>query len=330
MFMPDPFAKVRLGRTNLEITRFGLGSAALGWMYEPVSRSAAQDTVRRAHELGCAFFDTSPLYGSGLAESRMGAVLRELPRDSFVLSDKVGYAIYPDTPLPDENDPAPPAKPGFDYSYDSAFRLVEGSLKRLGLDRIDILLIHDPEDYIDEALKGTYRALRKLRDEGTIGAIGAGMNFSNLLTRLAREAEFDCFLMAGRYTLLDQTALADLLPIAEQQGIAIYIGGPFNSGILADPFAERLNFNYGPAAAEWIDKARRLDAVCQRHGVPLKAAAIQFPLGHPAVVSVLSGARSTAELEENIAAFRVPIPAALWDDLRREGLLGEDVPTPQD
>jgi D-threo-aldose 1-dehydrogenase len=325
--MPDPFAKVRLGRTSLEITRFGLGSAALGWMYEPVSRSAAQATIRRAHELGCTFFDTSPLYGSGLAEARLGTVLRDLPRDSFVLSDKVGYAIYPDTPLPDEN--APPEQPGFDYSYDSAFRLVEGSLKRLGLDRIDILLIHDPDDYIDEALAGTYRALRKMRDEGTIGAIGAGMNFSNLLTRLAQEAEFDCFLMAGRYTLLDQTALTDLLPIAEQQGLAIYIGGPFNSGILADPYAAQPNFNYGPATADWIAKARRLDAVCRRHGVPLKAAALQFPLAHPAVVSVLSGARSAAELEENVAAFRVPIPGALWDELRREGLLGEATPVPQ-
>jgi D-threo-aldose 1-dehydrogenase len=327
--MPDPFSKARLGHTQLEISRFGLGSAALGWMYSAVSRGEAQATVRRAAELGCSFFDTSPLYGSGLAESRLGTVLRDLPRDSFVLSDKVGYAIYPDAPLPDESDLRQPPPPGYDFGYDSAFRLVEGSLKRLGLERIDILLIHDPDEYIDEALAGTYRALRKMRDEGLIGAIGAGMNSSRLLARLAREAEFDCFLMAGRYTLLDQTALGDLLPIAQEQGIGIYIGGPFNSGILADPHAERPSFNYGPAAAEWVEKARQIDAVCQRHAVPLKAAAIQFPLGHSAVTSVLSGARSVAELEENLAMFRVPIPAALWDDLRAEGLLGEDVPVPQ-
>jgi D-threo-aldose 1-dehydrogenase len=327
--MADPFRKVRLGRTRLEITQFGLGSAALGWLYAPVQRDAAQATVRRAHELGCKFFDTSPLYGSGLAEARLGAVLSDLPRESFVLSDKVGYAVYPDTPLPDETTTHKPPQPGYDFSYDSAFRLVEGSLKRLGLERIDILLIHDPDDYIEEALRGTYRALRRMRDEGLIGAIGAGMNYGHLLARLAREAEFDCFLLAGRYTLLDQVALHDLLPLAAEQGIAIYVGGPFNSGILADPHADHPNFNYGPATAEWIDKARRLDAVCRRHNVPLKAAAIQFPLGHPAVVSVLSGARSVAELDENIAMFQTPIPAALWGDLRAEGLLDAAAPTPQ-
>ena len=326
--MGNPFKRVPLGRTALEVTQFGLGSAQLGWMYEPVSRQQALDTLRRAHELGCGFFDTSPLYGSGLAESRFGAVLPSFPRESFTLSDKVGYAIYPDSPLPNENVAQPPPAPGKDYSYDGALRMVEGSLKRLGLDRIDIMLIHDPDEHMDEALNGTYPALRRLRDEGVVGAIGAGMNDSRLLARLAREGDFDCFLMAGRYTLLDQTALADLLPLAEERGIAIYVGGPFNSGILADPFAPNVTFNYGRAPREWVDKAQRLDAACRRHGVSLKAAAIQFPLGHPAVVSVLSGARSVSELEENVAAFREELPAALWKDLRAEGLLGEGVPTP--
>jgi D-threo-aldose 1-dehydrogenase len=285
--------------------------------------------MRRAYELGCNFFDTSPLYGTGLAESRLGGMLSSLPRERFVLSDKVGYRVYPDTPLPDERSTRKPPHPGYDFSYDGALRLVEGSLKRLGLERIDILLIHDPDDYIDEALHGTYRALRRMRDEGLIAAIGAGMNDSSLLARMAREAEFDCFLLAGRYTLLDQVALTDLLPIATEQGIAIYVGGPFNSGILADPYAAQPYFNYAPASAEWIARARRLDMVCQRHGVPLKAAAIQFPLSHPAVAAVLSGAGALAELEENVAMFRVAIPPALWDDLRAEGLLGDDVPTPQ-
>jgi D-threo-aldose 1-dehydrogenase len=325
--MGDPFRRVPLGRTALQVTQLGLGSAQFGWMYEPVRREQALDTVRRAHELGCGFFDTSPLYGSGLAESRFGAVLPALPRASFVLSDKVGYAIYPDSPPPDESSAQPPAGPGKDYSYDGTLRMVEGSLKRLGLDRIDILLIHDPDEQIDEALAGSYRALRRLRDEGVVGAIGAGMNHSHLLARLAREGDFDCFLMAGRYTLLDQTALADLLPLAEERGIAIYVGGPFNSGILANPFAPNATFNYDKAARPWVEKAQRLDAVCRRHGVSLKAAAIQFPLGHPAVVSVLSGARSVAELEENVAAFREELPAALWQELRSEGLLAEDVPT---
>jgi D-threo-aldose 1-dehydrogenase len=327
--MPDPFRKVRLGRTQLSITQFGLGSAALGWLYEPVDRDAAITTMRRAYELGCNFFDTSPLYGTGLAETRLGSVLAPLPRESFVLSDKVGYQVYPDTPLPDERGVHKPPRPGYDFSYDGALRLVEGSLKRLGLERIDILLIHDPDDYVDEALHGTYRALRRMRDEGLVAAIGAGMNDSSLLARMAREAEFDCFLLAGRYTLLDQIALTDLLPLATEQGLAIYVGGPFNSGILADPYAAQPYFNYAPAPAAWIARARRLDAVCQRHGVPLKAAAIQFPLGHPAVSAVLSGAGALAELEENVAMFRVAIPPALWDDLRAEGLLAADVPTPQ-
>lgn len=326
--MADPFRKVPLGRTALQVTQLGLGSAALGWMYAPVAREAAEATVRRAHELGCAFFDTSPLYGRGLAEARVGAALGDVPRESFVLSDKVGYAVYPETPLPDETTGLPPPQPGHDYSYDGALRMLEGSLARLGLDRIDILLIHDPDDYIDEALAGTYRALRRMRDEGVVGAIGAGMNSSRRLARLAQSAQFDCFLLAGRYTLLDQSALHDLLPIAEQQGIAIYIGGPFNSGILANPHADHPTFNYEPAAAEWVAKVRRLDAVCQRHNVLLKAAALQFPLGHPAVVSVLTGARSVEELEENVAMFRTLVPAALWQELQSEGLLADDLPLP--
>lgn len=326
--MADPFRSVPLGRTGLQVTPFGLGTAALSWMYERTERDAALATLHQAYELGCRFFDTSPLYGSGVSEARTGAVLRTLPRPSFVLSDKIGYAIYADTPLPDETQGDAPPSPPQDWSYDGALRLIEGSLQRLGLDHLDIMLLHDPDDAIEAALQGTYRALRRLRDEGVIKAIGAGMNDSHLLTRLAHEAEFDCFLLAGRYTLLDQSALHDLLPIAQEQGIAIYIGGPYNSGILADPYAAQPHFNYGPATQEWINKARQIDHICQRHGVPLKAAAIQFPLAHPAVVSVLSGAASVAELHENVAMFRVPLPAALWDDLRTAGLLSTDTPTP--
>ncbi len=325
--MPNPGVKVPLGRTQLKVTRFGLGSAAMGWLYSPIEDETAYATVRRAYELGCNFFDTSPYYGTGLAETRLGAVLSTLPRESFVLSDKVGYAVYPETPLP-KGDQAPP-HPGHDFSYEAAFRLVEGNLKRLGLDRLDILLIHDPEEHIEEALKGTYPALRKMRDEGMIGAIGAGMNYSHLLTRLAREAEFDCFLLAGRYTLLDQTALADLMPIATEQGIAIYVGGPFNSGLLANPYATDAKFNYVAAPPELLAKAQKIDAVCRHHNVPLKAAAIQFPLGHPAVVSVVSGAGSVAEVEENMTMFQLDVPDELWQELIKEGLLPEDIPLPR-
>jgi D-threo-aldose 1-dehydrogenase len=324
--MPNPFRTVQLGRTSLEVTQFGLGTAQFGFMYAPVEDADAQETVRQAHSLGCRFFDTSPMYGGGLAEGRLGAVLSGLPRESFVLSDKVGYVVDAGASSPTGDQPPGPL--GHDYSYDGAFRLVEGSLKRLGLDRIDILLIHDPDYHMDEALSGSYPALRQMREQGVVSAIGAGMNDSALLTRLAQEGDFDCFLMAGRYTLLDQTALQNLMPVAEERGIAIYIGGPFNSGILANPYAENATFNYRPADAQWVQKARQIDAVCQRYNVPLKAAALQFPLGHPAVVSVVSGARSVAELEENLAMFRFEIPSALWDDLRSEGLIDPNAPTP--
>lgn len=318
--------KRRLGRTALDVTPFGLGSAQLGFMYEPVATDEAVATVRRAFDAGVNFFDTSPLYGSGMAEARLGAVLRALPREQYVLSDKVGYAVEPDAPLPDFTQ-GPPPTPGHDYSYDGTLWLVEGSLKRLGLERIDVLLIHDPEAHMQQAIDGSYPAIRRLRDEGAVGAIGAGMNFSDKLTWLAERGDFDCFLMAGRYTLLDQSALDDLLPLAEKRDIAIYIGGPFNSGILANPYAPNVKFNYDTASADWVRKAQAIDAVCQRHGVPLKAAALQFPLAHPAVASVLSGPRSVSELEENLAAFQHPIPAALWDDLRSASLLDERAPT---
>jgi D-threo-aldose 1-dehydrogenase len=340
----EPFETVAVGRTGLTVTRLGLGGASIGGLFRPVDDATAEGVVAHAWALGVRSFDVAPLYGYGAAERRMGRVLAAQPRDAFVLSSKVGRLVRTTDEIRPGADIDRQASGGrddafyadvgdrrivFDYSAEGVRRSVLDSLERLGLERIDILLIHDPDDYIEEALRGTYRALRRMRDEGLIGAIGAGMNYGHLLARLAREAEFDCFLLAGRYTLLDQVALHDLLPLAAEQGIAIYVGGPFNSGILADPHADHPNFNYGPATAEWIDKARRLDAVCRRHNVPLKAAAIQFPLGHPAVVSVLSGARSVAELDENIAMFQTPIPAALWGDLRAEGLLDAAAPTPQ-
>ena len=319
---------VPLGRTKIKVTNFGLGSAQFGWMFAPVPNAQATATFERAIELGIRFFDTSPLYGRGIAESRLGKVLPKLVRESFALSSKVGYAIEPDDPVPDGESPVNPDFRGQDFSYDFAMRSLEGTLKRTGLSRLDILLIHDPDDQMEACLAGTYRAIRKLRDEGVIGAIGAGMNDAAKLAWLARRAEFDCFLMAGRYTLIDQEALIELLPLASEQGLVIYVGGPFNSGLLADPFAANPKFNYDAAGHEWVDKAQRVARVCTRHGVDIKSAALQFPLGHPAVVSVVSGARSVVELEQNVAAFNAPVSAALWADLKREGLLGEHVPTP--
>jgi D-threo-aldose 1-dehydrogenase len=324
----DPFERVPLGRTKLTVSQLGLGSAALGWLYTGVAEEQALATVRRYLELGGAFLDTAPLYGRGLAETRVGRAVAGVPRDSYVLSSKVGWAVYADTQMDDGASPEQLPKPDYDSSYDGALRIVEGSLKRLGLDRIDILLIHDPDDCVDEALQGTYRALDRLRAEGVIGALGAGMNYSKQLARLAREGDFDCFLLAGRYTLLDQDALGELLPLCAQKGIAVYLGGPFNSGILGDPYRADATFNYEPAAREWVERARKIDAVCKRHGVSLQAAAIQFPLGHEAIVSVVTGARSVAELEQNVNAFREPLPADLWAELKHEGLLPEEAPTP--
>ncbi len=333
--MIDPTQRVPFGKTRLTVTRLGLGSAPLGNLFQPVSDEEAYATIERAYQLGLRLFDTAPLYGLGLAERRIGAVLSKYPRHEFVLSTKVGRLIRPDP----NTDPsrvdsgvelfkgAPPLKAVFDFSYDGVMRSVEESLQRLGLDRIDILLIHDPDDYFDEAMQGAYPALDKLRREGVIGALGAGMNQVEIPIRFARAADFDCFLIAGRYTLLDQRALPELLPLCVEKNIAIIIGGVYNSGILADP-RPGAPFNYRPASQEWLDKALRLKAVCDRHGVPLKAAAIQFPLAHPAVASVLTGARSVAELEENERMMRAPIPAALWQDLKAEGLLPPEAPVP--
>lgn len=324
--MADPFLKVPLGRSSLEVTQLGLGSASFGLLYSPVSKQDAQATLRHAYDVGCRFFDTSPGYGSGRAESRFKGIFDDVPRDSFVISTKVSHALYADDPIPAEDEL--PFRMGRDFSYDGTLRLVEASMKRMGLDRIDIVLLHDPDHHMEEALAGSYKALRRLRDEGVIKALGAGMNHADLMAKLAGMAEFDCFLLAGRYTLLDQRAFDVLLPIALEQGIGIYLGGPFNSGILADPHAPQAPFNYGPADQAWLERAKRIDAICQRHNVPIKAAALQFPLAHPAINVILSGARSIAEIDDNVAMFQYPIPSELWDDLRSAGLLRDDMPTP--
>jgi D-threo-aldose 1-dehydrogenase len=272
--------------------------------------------VETAWESGIRFFDTAPLYGHGLAERRLGSVLREKPRDEFVLATKVGRLLRADAP-PEPGQAykgVPPVNPVFDFSYDGVMRSVEESLGRLGLDRIDVLHIHDPDEHFEEALAGAYRALDRLRADGTIGAVGAGMNQSEMLARLAREADFDCFLLAGRYTLLDRSGAVELLPLCVERDIAIIAGGVFNSGILANP-SPGTTYNYRPAPPELVQRALRMNEACVRHGVELKAAAIQFPLRHPAVATVLTGCRSVTEVEENVSAFQSPIPDALWDEL---------------
>jgi D-threo-aldose 1-dehydrogenase len=331
----QPDERVSLGKTHLRVSRLSVGTVPIGGMFAPVSDADAAATLERSYALGVRYFDTAPLYGHGLAERRLGDFLAPLPRDEYVLATKVGRLLLPQPPA----DPArlsigsspfigaDPVYPTFDFSYDGALRSFEASLRCLGLDRVDVLLIHDPDDYYDEALSGAYRALERLRSEGVIGAVGVGMNQAAMLARFAREAEIDCFLVAGRYTLLDQTALAELLPLCVEKHIAVIIGGVYNSGILTDP-RPGATFNYRPAEARWVEKAQQLQAICARHQVPLMAAAIQFRLAHPAVATVLTGVRSVAEIEENARMFRYPIPPALWQELRAAGLLPEAAPVP--
>jgi D-threo-aldose 1-dehydrogenase len=324
----NPTERVKLGRTPLEVTRLGFGTAPLGGLFQALSDDAAHNVVDAAWSAGIRFFDTAPQYGNGLAEQRLGAVLSTKPRHQYVLATKVGRLLRAGAPPESDTFPgAPPLNPVFDFSYDGVMRSVEESVSRLGIDSIDILHIHDPDEHFAEALSGAYPALDRLRADGTIKAVGAGMNQAEMLARFAREANFDCFLLAGRYTLLDQVGLKELLPLCIERGIAIIAGGVFNSGILADP-RPGTHYNYQAAPDELVRRAAHIKAICERHGVSQKAVAIQFPLGHPAVQTVLTGCRSVDELKENVEAFETPIPPAVWEDLRAEGLLAAEVPVP--
>jgi D-threo-aldose 1-dehydrogenase len=298
----------------IRLPRTGLGTAPLGGLFEAVSDETAGAAIELAWERGIRFFDTAPLYGLGLSEQRLGRFLAGKPRDEFVLATKVGRLLRADAPP----DPAqshwqgvPPVNPVWDFSYDGALQSVDESLSRLGLDRIDVVHIHDPDDHYEEALTGAYRALDRLRGEGVITAVGAAMNQVEMLIRFAREADFDCFLVAGRYTLLDRVALPDLLPLCVERGIAVIAGGVYNSGILAGG----TTFDYRTAPPELLERAAQLEAVCAGYGVPLAAAALQFPLRHPAVASVLLGPRSPAQLAQSLDLLDVPIPDGLWAEL---------------
>jgi len=328
----DPLKKVQIGKTSLQVTRLGLGGAPLGGLFKDVQGEAAVATIRRALELGINFFDTAPLYGHGKSEKWMGQGLAGVPSDSRVLATKVGRVLEPVEPgtlEKDEFDNPAPFKPVFDYSYEGTMRSFNESLKRLQVDRIDILHIHDPDDHYNEAIKGAYPALDQLRREGKIKAVGAGMNQAEMPARFAREGTFDCFLLAGRYSLIDHTGLKELLPLCVEKQISIIIGGPYNSGILATGPKPGAKFNYADAPPEILEKVRKVEEVCQRHQVPMKAAALQFPLAHPAVAAVIPGARSVAELEENFRLISHPIPGDFWADLRAKGLLPAEAPVPE-
>jgi len=331
-----------VGDTRLEVTELGFGGAPLGNLYAAVSNAEAEAAIEAACEAGIHYFDTAPLYGYGLSERRIGLALGGKPRESFVLSTKVGRRLRPTAPEEVDGsifENVPSFPPYYDYSYDGVMRSVEDSLQRLGLHRIDILFIHDvdtvnqgsdeqTERRFREVMDGGYKALDQLRAEGSVAAIGAGLNEWEWCQRFAEAADFDCFLLAGRYTLLEQAALDTFLPLCEQKQISVIIGGPYNTGILATGAVDGAYYDYAPATPEVMKTVRQMEEICSQHGVSLAAAALQFPLCHPVVASVIPGARSAEEMQRNVETFATDIPDALWVDLKQAGLIREDAPTP--
>jgi D-threo-aldose 1-dehydrogenase len=313
--------RVPIGNTGIEVTRLGLGLAPIGGLYSPVSGQQARNTVEKAWDLGIRYFDVAPLYGNGLSETRAGAVLRDKPRESFVLSTKVGRLLRPGG-ADRQRIWAEPVEvtPVFDFSGDGVRTSYAESLARLGLDRADILHVHDPDDYFAEAASSALPALAELRSLGRISGVSVGMNQTALLIEFVKTGLLDSVLVAGRYTLLDQSAGAELLPLCRSSGVSVIAAGVFNSGILASP-KPGATYDYGQASPDLIARALAIQEVCTSHGVPLRAAAIQFPLTHSAVTCVLVGARSPGEVEDAVEMASVSIPPALWNDLRTAGLL---------
>ena len=331
-----------LGKTGVEVTIMGFGGAPLGNMYQAFSDEQARATVEAGYDAGIRYFDTAPLYGFGLSEHRLGEALRGRSRDDFVLSTKVGRLLRPGDPAtldPGQFQASLPFAQVYDYSYDGVMRSLEDSLQRLGTYRIDILLVHDLDVWthkseeaqrarVDEFMAGGYRAMVELREQGAVRAIGAGVNETAACQDLAERGDFDCFLLAGRYTLLEQAPLDEFLPLCERRRIALIIGGAYNTGILATGAIPGAYFQYAPAPPEIMEHVRRIEVVCARHGVRLPSAALQFPLGHPAVATVIPGTRSAAEVAQNVEIFAPEIAADFWAELKHEGLLRADAPTP--
>ena len=331
--MTTPFEKRPIGRTGVEVTVLGLGCATLGGRRIPVTRAEAEAIVQAAWAAGVRYVDCAPYYGFGKAERCVGDALRDKPRDEWVLSTKVGRLLRPRAQATEHPHPMP-FDPVYDYSYDGVMRSFEDSLQRLGLTRIDVLFVHDigamqhgadaHPGIMRELRDGGYRALEELRRGGAVRAIGIGVNEREVLLEAMQWGQWDAFLLAGRYTLLEQAPLDDLLPQCIAAGTSIVVGGPLNSGILAG----RDTWNYEAAPPEIVARVAAIRAVCDRHSVPLAAAALQFPLAHEAVAAIIPGPRDAAEFEANLRLIRHPIPAALWAELRDAGLLHPAAPTP--
>ncbi len=332
-----------LGRTKLKVTVLGLGTATLGNLYAPVTDADAHETLTTAFDAGIRFVDTAPFYGHGWSEHRVGEALRGYKRDDVVLSTKIGRLLKPKDPAKGIDGgvfaAVLPFEPVFDYSYDGVMRSVEDSLQRLGTHRIDVLLIHDVDRWTHgsqeaadrrrkEVLEGGYKAMVKLRESGAVGAIGAGLNEWDSCQKLAEVSDLDCFLLAGRYTLLEQESLRTFLPLCVKRGIGIFLGGPYNTGILATGALPGAYYDYAPAKPDILERVRKIEAVCKRHNVTLASAALQFPLAHPAVCSVIPGAKTAAEVKRNIATIEAPIPRDFWTELKREKLIANEAPVP--
>ena len=328
----------RLGATRAEVTQLGFGGAALGNLFRAVDETDAREAVEEAFSRGVRYFDTAPYYGYGLSEHRIGAVLRTRPCEDFRLSTKVGRLLRADLVQSRGTEFCDPLPFGavFDYGYDATWRSLEDSLQRLGLGRIDVALLHDLDPtvhepaaharYLDRARNGALRALAEMREQNVVSAIGLGINDWRAAEHFVHECALDVVLLAGRYTLLEHDAAASFLPECARRGVSVVIGGPFNSGVLAGD--REGAYDYAPAPGPVRERVARLRAVCGRHGVPLAAAALQFPLGQPAVVSVIPGMRNATEVRDNVRLFNAAIPPSLWEELRGEGLLPPEVPVP--
>ncbi|MBU2868423.1 aldo/keto reductase [Pacificibacter marinus] len=336
-------SKRRLGHTDLHLSALGLGTAGLGELFEPVDENTAQATLQTAWKQGCRYFDTSPFYGHGQAEIRTGRGLYRKDRDDLVVSSKVGRLFrrpkHPDSFVPDQWIGGLPFEIKFDYSYDGIMRSVEDSYLRLGMNRIDVLLIHDLdtwfhpdsdtlEQHRKSLLNSGWKALEELKSSGVVGAIGAGLNDRETFGWYLDHCDVDCFLLALRYSLLDHDVLDEEFKRCESAGIGIVVGGAFSSGILATGAIEDAKYNYEKAPDDILAKVRRIEAVCCRYDTPLAAAALQFSASHPLVASVVVGALSPAHVDTNISAFETEIPADLWAELKSEGLLPRHAPVP--
>jgi D-threo-aldose 1-dehydrogenase len=328
--MIDPTRRVQLGKSSVAVSRLGFGSAPLGGLLRETPEEDARDAVAAALEHGLRYFDTAPQYGGGLSEQRLGAALKDLRRDEIVISSKVGKLVHL---TPDRDPPAnagfigaPAHEIGYDYGYDGVLRSLEASFKRLGQERVDIVLIHDVNrkyhgarvmERLDEALNGACKALRRMRDEGVIGAFGSATNEVDVSRRFVAEADLDCIMLPQKFTLIERAATVDLLPECLAKGIGVLIAGPFDSGILATGAVPGATYNYAPATDDILNRVAAIEQICSRYGVPLRSAALQFPYRHPAVTSVVTGMRSRSEVLQNLKAFDDEIPEAFWSEIAR-------------